>query len=98
MPPPQKPSQPREPSSPPEPSANPGEPGVEKPGASKPSPNAMVLAGAGMELAAAVAVFSLGGWWLDEKLGTSPAFILVGLFIGLIGGMYNLYKVAKRFF
>lgn len=87
-----------DPSKPSDSSAKPAKPGVEKPAGAKDGPNAMVLAGAGMELAAAVAVFSLGGWWIDEKLGTSPLFILVGLFIGTVGGMYNLYKVAKRFF
>ena len=34
----------------------------------------------------------LGGWWLDEKVGTSPLFLILGIFLGSGAGFYNLYK------
>jgi F0F1-type ATP synthase assembly protein I len=36
------------------------------------------------------------GFWLDKKLGTSPYLSLVGLFLGISAGFYQLYKIAKR--
>jgi F0F1-type ATP synthase assembly protein I len=56
------------------------------------------LLGVGMELGMVVAVMSLGGWWVDRKLDTSPWFLLLGLGIATIGGMYNLYRQSKRYF
>jgi F0F1-type ATP synthase assembly protein I len=32
------------------------------------------------------------GWWLDEKLGTSPWLLLVGIFLGASGGFYSLVR------
>ena len=36
------------------------------------------------------------GYWLDKKLGTSPYLSLIGLFLGISAGFYQLYKIAKR--
>lgn len=36
------------------------------------------------------------GYWLDGKLGTSPYLSLVGLFLGIAAGFYQLYKIALR--
>ena len=52
----------------------------------------MRYAGLGVELAAAVALFTLAGWWVDGRFGTEPWGILIGAFIGLGGGMYNLVR------
>jgi len=57
------------------------------------------LAGVGVELGGIVAVFCLGGWWLDGKLGTSgPWFLLAGAFLGIGGGLYKLWRMSKRFY
>lgn len=61
-------------------------------------PSPMLLASAGLELAAATAGLALGGWWLDGKLGTGPWFMIVGLAFGVIGGTYKIWRVGKRFF
>jgi len=45
---------------------------------------------AGIELGLAVVLLTLGGWWLDTKLGTSPALVLVGAAFGITGGMYRI--------
>jgi len=36
------------------------------------------------------------GFWLDKKLGTSPYLSVVGLFLGIAAGFYQLYKAATR--
>lgn len=45
-----------------------------------------------MELAAAVALLTLIGWWVDGRFGTAPWGVLVGSLLGLVGGMYNLIR------
>jgi hypothetical protein len=48
--------------------------------------------GLGLQFAAAVAVFTLAGRWLDARLGSSPWLLLVGVFLGLGLGLYSLLK------
>lgn len=50
--------------------------------------------GIGLELAAAVAVLALLGWWVDRHFGTAPWGVLTGALIGMIGGMYNMVRAA----
>jgi hypothetical protein len=35
----------------------------------------------------------LAGYWLDQKLGTVLAFMLIGLAVGCIGGMWHLMRM-----
>jgi F0F1-type ATP synthase assembly protein I len=49
----------------------------------------------GFQLAAAVIVFFLVGWWLDSRYGTSPTFQLVGLAIGSVGGMIKFLRTIS---
>ncbi len=35
------------------------------------------------------------GFWLDNTLHTSPLFIILGVIIGFIGSVYNVFKVMK---
>ena len=50
---------------------------------------------ASTQLVAAVAVFSLLGWWLDGKLGHErPWFLLVGAAFGMIGGFISFFKTV----
>lgn len=46
----------------------------------------------GFQLAAAVIVFFLIGWWFDSRYGTSPMFQLVGTVIGAVGGMIKFFR------
>lgn len=48
--------------------------------------------GAGLELAGATAGLALAGYWIDGKFGTKPWGLLAGVFIGIVGGLYNLIK------
>lgn len=37
------------------------------------------------------------GKWLDEQVGTAPAFLITGLFVGLIGGIFSTILLIRRF-
>ncbi len=54
----------------------------------------MRFAGLGIEFAAAVAGLTLLGYWIDSRFGTKPWGLLIGVFIGLVGGMYNMIQEA----
>ncbi len=50
----------------------------------------------GMELFAAVAGFGAIGWFIDSKFNTAPLWMIILLFLGAIGGMYNLIRVVIK--
>lgn len=54
------------------------------------------LAGVGLEFAAAVAGLTLAGYWIDQKLGSEPWGVLIGAFVGIVGGTYNLLREVIR--
>ncbi|MFM1872126.1 MAG: putative F0F1-ATPase subunit Ca2+/Mg2+ transporter [Planctomycetota bacterium] len=49
--------------------------------------------GAGMTLAVSVGLFAYGGLWLDERLGTKPWLLLLGVGFGVVGGILHLIRV-----
>lgn len=63
---------------------------------SQPSP--LLLMGAGLELAISIGGLSALGWLLDKHFQTAPWLLLTGLAMGMIGGFYNLWRTAKRYF
>jgi F0F1-type ATP synthase assembly protein I len=52
--------------------------------------------GVGLELAGAVAGFTLIGYWFDRHYGTSPWGLVVGVVLGIVGGLYNFVKEALQ--
>jgi F0F1-type ATP synthase assembly protein I len=52
------------------------------------------LAGLGFELAAAVAGFALVGYWVGKYYGNPALGLLIGSLLGLVGGMYNLFRTT----
>jgi F0F1-type ATP synthase assembly protein I len=57
------------------------------------------LSGIGIELASAVAGFTLGGYWWDRHFHTRPWGLLIGMVLGIVGGTYNLIRqslIASR--
>ncbi len=52
--------------------------------------------GIGFQIAVSFAFFVLGGYWVDEQLGTSPLFLLVGVGAGLTGMVLLLMKIVKN--
>jgi hypothetical protein len=50
---------------------------------------------ASTSLVAAVALFTLGGVWLDRKLGNKvPWFTLLGAVLGMTGGFIGFFKTV----
>ncbi|MDM5201378.1 AtpZ/AtpI family protein [Fictibacillus enclensis] len=37
-----------------------------------------------------------GGKWLDGLMGTSPLFLIIGLFIGLGAGVYGMIRLLSN--
>jgi F0F1-type ATP synthase assembly protein I len=52
------------------------------------------LAGLGFELAASIAGGALFGWWIDRRLDSAPKALITMTVVGLVGGFYNLIRVA----
>jgi F0F1-type ATP synthase assembly protein I len=52
------------------------------------------LYSSGFEFAAAVAGFTLIGYWIDHHYGSSPKGLLIGLGLGLVGATWNLIRGA----
>jgi F0F1-type ATP synthase assembly protein I len=50
--------------------------------------------GIGIEFAVVVGIFSWLGYFLDEKGGTSPGFLIFGFFVGFIIMLYTMIKRA----
>ena len=42
-----------------------------------------LVSGLGFAIAVPLAAFTVGGLWLDDRFGTSPLFLLVGIIVGL---------------
>ena len=49
-------------------------------------------AGLGITFAFTILVFTLGGWWLDARLGSSPWLLLLGVLLGFTGGLISLVR------
>ena len=55
-----------------------------------------VLAQIGIQIFVCVAVGVLIGQWLDDRLGTSPWFLLVFSFLGMAAAFKSMYDMAKK--
>ncbi|TKJ36950.1 hypothetical protein CEE37_14555 [candidate division LCP-89 bacterium B3_LCP] len=49
-----------------------------------------------LTLAVSVLVGLFIGRWVDSKLGSSPLFLLIGVFWGLGGSFYSLFLQLKK--
>jgi ATP synthase protein I len=56
------------------------------------------LAGLGFTIAVPIALFTIGGYYLDGFTHTKPLFLLLGLLLGLISGIYGAYRLVSRVF
>ena len=54
------------------------------------------LAGIGLELTAAVVGGLLLGLWIDRHYGTSPWAAVAGGTVGIVGGLVNFVRQARR--
>ena len=51
--------------------------------------------GLGFTLIAIIGALSVAGYFVDRLLGTLPLFLLVGLVVGFIAGLYYVYQALK---
>jgi ATP synthase protein I len=56
------------------------------------------LGGLGFTIAIPIAVGAIAGNYLDGLMNTKPLFILLGLLLGLISGIYGAYRLFKSVF
>ncbi|GHO88998.1 AtpZ/AtpI family protein [Dictyobacter formicarum] len=56
------------------------------------------LSGMGFTVAVPIALGAILGNYLDGLLHTGPLFILLGLLLGLISGIYGAYRLYKSVF
>lgn len=50
----------------------------------------------GWQFAITLGFLAWFGHWLDQKFETKFVFVLIGVFVGLIGGFVNLYRMVSR--
>ena len=53
--------------------------------------------GIGWYMAAAIVLPTLGGVWLDQRAGTEPLFILLGILLGVTVALYGTYRMVSSF-
>ena len=53
------------------------------------------LAGMGFTIAIPIALFAILGHLLDGVTHTAPLFLLLGLLLGLITGIYGAYRLFR---
>ncbi len=51
-----------------------------------------MAAGIGLQFAVSIVVFLYIGQWADKKFGTSPLFLLLGVFVGGGAAFYSMYR------
>ena len=56
----------------------------------------MKWSGLGIEFVGVIVLFCYFGYKLDEKLQTSPWFLLAGFFVGFIGMLYLIIKDTRN--
>ena len=54
---------------------------------------ALRLLGVGFFIGACILLGVLAGLWIDNKLGTEPAFMIAGLILGIITAFYGVYQM-----
>jgi len=50
----------------------------------------------GWYIALVILLGTLGGRWLDETLGLSPLFLLIGLLSGVFLAFYGVYRLLPK--
>jgi hypothetical protein len=50
------------------------------------------IAGVGLQFAVSIILFLFVGQWLDQKLGTAPWMLILGVFGGAAAGFYSMYR------
>lgn len=56
------------------------------------SGQAAQFAGIGLQFTASLLLFLFAGQWLDRRFGTSPVFLILGVFVGAGAAFYSMYR------
>ena len=56
---------------------------------------ALGLTGIGFFIAGSIIGGLLGGLWLDDKLNSEPAFLIIGLILGIAFAFFGVYNSIK---
>ena len=54
--------------------------------------NPWAMLGVVAELIVGMVAFGLLGWWVDRRYETQPWFLVAGILVGLIGGLYSQWR------
>lgn len=54
------------------------------------------LLGAGLQFTMTIIIATMGGWWLDDRLSTSPLLLIAGMLFGATAAFYHLYTTLTR--
>ena len=54
------------------------------------------FAGLGMTLLLIFSLPTVVGYFLDRLAGTLPLFLLIGLALGFVGGMFYVYRALQK--
>ena len=49
-----------------------------------------------ISISVAMVVPGLAGYWLDGKLGTGFVFLLLGMVVGVVVGIWQLVRLAQK--
>ena len=49
----------------------------------------------GLNIATGIVVFSLGGFFLDKKYNSAPAWTMAGVLLGLVYAGYEVWKIVR---
>jgi ATP synthase protein I len=71
---------------------DPGDARRPEPPHERPRSTGAEYAGLGLQLGMTFALFAFLGWWLDERLGTSPWLLILLVFVGGAAGLYSIYR------
>jgi len=61
-------------------------------GAAPGGPSPAQFAGSGVQFVVSILLFLYIGKWLDEKFGTEPWLLMLGVFVGAGAGFYSFYR------
>jgi F0F1-type ATP synthase assembly protein I len=75
-------------------SGDPGHGGGSRSTSGSSSPDAMGLAGMGVQFLVTILLFLFLGKWLDARLGTAPWLLILGVFFGAGASTFSMYRRA----
>lgn len=58
--------------------------------------SALRLLGMGWFVSVSILLGVLAGRWIDERLGTEPLLLVIGLIAGLFVAFYGIYRLLPR--